>query len=157
MSHRTRLLALVIVQALLLYLTASSLASDGTLYACRLLCGVSFSTWGAGRIVLVPLIVSILGIVAFVLPIAIGALCRTWQGAVVFAVAPWCAAAVAHAGTLLKSYIGLGQTGGRFDSPFWLDPSLLAVLLGSLILFAALGGLGWLARQAARSELSEPS
>jgi len=61
---------------------------------------------------------------------------------------------IAHAGTLLTPFIGLGgiAQGGRFDAPFWLSAAHLPLLLASLALFAALGILGWLARHVLTGE-----
>lgn len=77
------LILLAVLQGLLLYLTASKLAGGGTLFGCTLLCGQS------GENVLIPLIATAFGIALFVIPSIIGGLCRSWQGAIVLAVAPW--------------------------------------------------------------------
>lgn len=61
---------------------------------------------------------------------------------------------LAHAGTMLTPYIGLGGMGGRFDPPFWLTSSHIVPLLLSLVLFAALGLFGWLVRQSLGSEFA---
>jgi hypothetical protein len=155
MAQRKGLAALVIVQALLLYLTTSTLAANGGVYGCAVFCNVGFMLPGAERVTLVSLVAATFGIVMFVLQLVIGYRCVSWQGAVVFAVALWAVAVVAHAGTLLEPYIGLGPVAGRVGGPFWIDPAHVTVLLGSLALFAALGGLGWLARQAVQRELRE--
>ncbi len=70
------------------------------------------------------------------------------------AILPWWIVVIAHAGTLLTPYIGLGGSapGGRFDAPFWLSVTHLPLLLASLALFAELGILGWLARRAFAGE-----
>jgi hypothetical protein len=134
---------LVVIEAALLYVTASPIAARGTLYGCPLQCGPSLRA--------IHLIAALFGVAMFILPIAIGALCRTWQSAIVLAVAPWLAAIVAHAGSLLgpSNRQGLveGPFGGPFANPFWIDLSHTAPLLFSLALFMLLGWIGWLARQ----------
>ena len=95
-----------------------------------------------------PLSAALFGVAMFALPAIVGAFSHSWQSTVVLAALPWFIAVIAHAGTLLAPYVGLGSnaTGGRFDLPFWLNATHL-VLLASLALFAALGTLGWLARR----------
>jgi hypothetical protein len=151
MSRRSALIVLILVQAVLLYLTASSVAGNGTLYGCSLLCGHS------GASTVLPLVATTFGVALFALPAVIGALCEGWQSAVALATAPWWLAVLAHSRTLLAPYIGLGGTGGRFDPPFWLDPTRLGWLILSFALFAIKGWLGWLTRQAIRVELARPS
>lgn len=148
MSRRAALITAMVCQTLLLYLTTSRVAGSGALYGCTTFCG------GGGGNDIIPTIAALFGVAMFALPVAIGALCEGWQGAVALALIPWWLAVVAHAGTLLRGYIGLGGAGGRFDAPFWLDTNHVILLLGSLALFAALGWLGWLARRAVRTELS---
>lgn len=135
-------LILAAVQTILLYLTTSSLIALNTIYGCSSLCGT-----GGQR--LVPLIAAVFGIAMFALPSVIGVFSRSWRSALVLAALPWWIAVIAHAGTLLSPYIGLGNNaqGGRFDAPFWLSANHLPLLLASLALFAALGILGWLARR----------
>jgi hypothetical protein len=134
---------LVVIEAALLYVTASPIAARGTLYGCPLQCGPSLR---ANH-----LIAALVGVAMFILPIAIGALCRTWQSALALAVAPWLAAVVAHAGSLLgpSNHLGLvdGQYSGPFANPFWIDLDHTTPLLFSLALFILLGWIGWLARQ----------
>lgn len=142
MSRRLILLSLLIVQTALLYASTSAFAGRGMLYGCTVFCGTS------GQTVVIPAIAAGVGVAMFVLPSFIGAVCRTWQGAVALAVVPWWLAVIAHAGTLLRPYIGLGGVGGRFDPPFWLVLTQLAPLLLSLVLFGLLGWLGWVARRA---------
>jgi hypothetical protein len=140
-------LILAAVQTILLYLTTSSLPTLNTVYGCSSLCG-------SGGQRFVPLIAALFGIAMFALPTIIGAFSRTWRSALVLAVAPWWVAVIAHAGTLLTPYIGLGGNaqGGRFDAPFWLSATQLPLLLASLALFAALGIFGWLARHVLAGE-----
>jgi len=140
-------LALAAVQTIVLYLTTSSVPILSAVYGCSSLCG-------SGGQRFVPLIAAIFGIAIFALPTVIGAFSRTWRGALVLAVLPWWIAVIAHAGTLLTPFIGLGgiAQGGRFDAPFWLSAAHLPLLLASLALFAALGILGWLARHVLTGE-----
>lgn len=136
-------LILVALQTILLYLTTSASSVLNAVYGCSSLCGTSSQR-------LVPLIAAIFGVAMFALPAIIGAFSRSWQSAIVLAALPWWIAVIAHAGTLLAPYIGLGASaaGGRFDAPFWLSATHLPLLLASLALFTALGALGWLARRA---------
>jgi hypothetical protein len=140
-------LILVAVQTILLYLTTSSLPILNTIYGCSSLCG-------SGGQRLVPLIAALFGIAMFALPSIIGAFSRSWRSALVLAVAPWWIVVIAHAGTLLTPYIGLGgdAQSGRFDAPFWLSAAHLPLLLASLALFAALGVFGWLSRRVLAGE-----
>lgn len=140
-------LILAAVQTILLYLTTSSLPILNTVYGCSFLCGTDGQRF-------VPLIAALFGVAMFALPSVIGAFSRTWRSALVLAALPWGIAVIAHAGTLLSPYIGLGGNaqGGRFDAPFWLSAGHLPLLLASLALFAALGLLGWLARRAFAGE-----
>ncbi len=144
-ANRTRwvLAVLVLGQAILLYLTASSWASHGTLYGCSVLCGTAQHA--------LRLLAALFGVAMFVLPILIGALSRTWQNALALAAAPWCAAVIGHAGSLLTPTINVaanpGPYGGLFGTPFWLNPQHITTLILSFVLFLGLGGLGWLARQ----------
>ena len=135
-------LVLAAAQTILLYLTTSSLPVVETVYGCNFFCATATNV--------VTNIAAALGALAFALPTVIGAFSRTWRGALVLAVLPWWITVIAHAGTLLTPYIGLGGNaqGGRFDAPFWLSTSHMPLLLASLALFTALGWLGWLARRA---------
>ncbi len=135
-------LALAAVQTIVLYLTTSALPTLNAIYGCSSLCG-------SGGQRFVPLIAALFGIAMFALPTIIGAFSRTWRSALVLAVLSWWTAVIAHAGTLLTPYIGLGGNapGGRFDAPFWLSAAHLPLLLASLALFTALGIFGWLVRR----------
>jgi hypothetical protein len=148
LSGRSALIMLILAQTALLYLTASSVAGNGTLYGCSLLCGQS------GASTVLPLVATKFGAAVFALPAIIGALCEGWQSAVALATAPCWLAVLAHSRTLLAPYIGLSGGGGRFDPPFWLDPTRLSWLVPSFALFAILGWLGWLTRRALRDELA---
>ena len=139
-------LILVALQTILLYLTTSASSVLNAVYGCSSLCGT-----GSQRFV--PLIAALFGVAMFALPAIIGVFSRSWQSAIVLAALPWWIAVIAHAGTLLAPYIGLGAnaaggSGGRFDAPFWLNAAHLPLLLASLALFTSLGALGWLARRA---------
>ena len=140
-------LILVAVQTILLYPTTSSLPILNTIYGCSSLCG-------SGGQRLVPLSAALFGIAMFALPSIIGAFSRSWRSALVLAVAPWWIVVIAHAGTLLTPYIGLGgdAQSGRFDAPFRLSAAHLPLLLASLALFTALGVFGWLARRVLAGE-----
>lgn len=135
-------LILAAAQTILLYLTSSSLPILNLIYGNSVL-------WRMGGQRFVPLIAALFAIAMFALPAFIGAFSRSWQSALVLAALPWWIAVIAHAGTLLGPYIGLGSgaPGGRYDGPFWLSAGHLPLLLGSLALFAALGILGWLTRR----------
>lgn len=135
------------VQTILLYVTTSSLPILNTVYGCSSLCGSSGQRF-------VPLIAAFFGIAMFALPSVIGMFSRSWRSALVLAILPWWIVVIAHAGTLLTPYIGLGGNaqGGRFDAPFWLSAAHLPLLLASLALFGALGIFGWLARRALAGE-----
>lgn len=139
-------LILSAIQTILLYLTTSSLPVVETVYGCNFFCATATH--------LVTIIAAVLGAVTFALPAVIGLFSRTWRSALVLAVLPWWIAVIAHAGTLLTPYIGLGGNaqGGRFDAPFWLSAAHLPLLLASLALFAALGIFGWLARRVLAGE-----
>ncbi|MFI5274171.1 MAG: hypothetical protein ACHQ4H_14140 [Ktedonobacterales bacterium] len=128
----------VLAQAVLLYAVSSPLASSGLLYGCLPGRGCA----GAG---FVPSLAALLGIIMFVLPSLIGALCLRWRAAISLAVAPWWLVVIVHGGTSLRPFIGLGGNGGSFGAVFWLDPTRTVALLLPLLLFAALGALGWLA------------
>ena len=136
-------LILVALQTILLYLTTGASSVLNAVYGCSSLCGTDSQRF-------VPLIAALFGVAMFALPAIIGVFSRSWQSAIVLAALPWWIVVIAHAGTLLAPYIGLGNTaaGGRFDAPFWLSAAHLPLLLASLALFTALGALGWLARRA---------
>jgi hypothetical protein len=134
-------LILAAIQTVLLYVTTSSLPVVETVYGCNFFCAT------AANVVMT--IAAVIGALAFALPSIIGAFSRSWRSALVLSVLPWWLAVIAHAGTLLMPYIGLGGNAqsGRFDAPFWLSAAHLPLLLSSLALFAALGVFGRLARR----------
>ncbi len=151
-ASRTVLLILALVQAIILILTASAFADSGALYGCTAPCGTAAQPT-------TPAMAVFLGIVLLVLPVVIGLLCETWQGAVTLAAVPWWLAVIFTASTLLlpAAIVATGTPNGKvptnplpnhFGAPFWLDANHLMPLLLSLAFFALLGWLGWLTRQA---------
>jgi hypothetical protein len=144
---RTVVIGLALLQALLLYLTASAQAASGGLYGCSTPCGPAAQP-------ATPLLAVLFGVAMFVLPVAIGALGRSWPEAVTFATLPWFLAVIFTASTQLAPTAGVVPAGkgqpalSHFSAPFWLDTNQLMPLLLSLALFAVLGWLGWIGRQA---------
>jgi hypothetical protein len=155
---RIALLVLMIVQALLLTLTASALATGGRLYGCSSACGTAAQPT-------TPAFAVLLGMIMLLLPIVIGFLSTTWQGAVAGTVVPWVPAMLIGANALLAPTASVvagtpvtttkGHTTtplvSHFGPPFWLDASHIPVLLFSLALFALLGWIGWVIGEALRS------
>lgn len=147
---RLVILVLAIVQAVLMILAASSVGTGGGLYGCSAACGTAAAPT-------TPAIAVLLGIIMLLLPLAIGLLSATWQGAVAFAALPWFPALILAANGLLAPTASVvaappvaGQRGpsplvSHFGPPFWLDAAHLPVLLFSLGLFALLGFVGWAA------------
>jgi hypothetical protein len=145
---RLAVLVLVLVQAVLMILTASSIGTGGGLYGCSGPCGTSAAPT-------TPALAVLLGIIMLLLPLVIGALSATWQAAIAFAALPWFPALILGANGLLAPTASVvtappvaGQRGpsplvSRFGPPFWLDSAHLPVLLFSLGLFALLGFIGW--------------
>jgi len=80
----------------------------------------------------------------YLIPAVVGALCRRWQVALVLATAP----AWIDLGVFVVS--AAGQLG-----PFYLTQNHSDGGVGTLELYAALGGFGWLARSAALLEWRE--
>ena len=144
------LIVLMVVQALLLTTTASSLATGGGLYGCSGPCGTQAQPT-------TPAFAVLLGMIMLLLPMVIGFLSTTWQGAVAGAVVPWVPAILIGANSLLAPVASVvrgtpvtttkGHTTtplvSHFGPPFWLDASHIPVLFLSLALFALLGGIGW--------------
>lgn len=162
-ASRTALLALGVVQALLLTLTASSLATGGGLYGCSSACGTQAEP-------AVPALAVLLGMVMLLLPLVMGALSFTWQMAVAAAALPWIPAILIGANALLApsasvvpapaaeatpaahAHAAAGPVlVSHFGPPFWLDTSHVMTLLLSLALFLLLGWIGWVAGQALRN------
>jgi hypothetical protein len=142
-------LVLAIVQAVLLALTVSSLATGGGLYGCTSACGTADQP-------ATPALAVFLGIVMLVLPLVIGALCEDWRLSVAFAVLPVFPALLIAGNTLLAptntivpptrargTQPAVPHATSHFGPPFWLDPAHLPTLLFALALFALLGWLGW--------------
>ncbi len=146
-TNRLVLLGLALLQALLLYLTASSAATNGSLYGCSTPCGANAQPT-------TPWIAILISLAIFILPAVIGALTRTWQEAVGLAALPWGLAVIFQAKALLAPTASVIPAthalpaASQFSAPFWLDAARLTPLLWSLVLFAALGWIGWFARQA---------
>ena len=137
-ARRAILSTLLALQVVLLYLLTSELLVRLTFYPGQSPFG-NFSL--AGLIIL-----DLPSAATFLLPSAIGALCRTWQGAIVLAIAPWWLVLILHAGTLLRA------AAATPNQPAWLMSPSAAQLLLSFALFATLGLLGWLARRALPAE-----
>jgi hypothetical protein len=147
-TSRVVLIGLALLQALLLYLTASSFASGGGLYGCSTPCGSVAAPTAP------PFAAVLISVAVLLLPAVIGALCNTWQEAVMLAALPWLVAVVFTASTLLAPAYGvvaatrLAPAASHFGPPFWLDAGRLLPLLLSLGFFAMLGWLGWVTHEA---------
>ncbi|HLZ22693.1 MAG TPA: hypothetical protein VKQ30_11280 [Ktedonobacterales bacterium] len=154
--NRTVLIVLVVLQALLLVLTASSIATGGGLYGCSGPCGTPAQPT-------TPAFAVLLGMIMLLLPIVIGFFSVTWQGAIGAAVVPWLPAILIGANALLAPVASVvsgdpittkGHTStplvSHFGPPFWLDTTHVLVLFLSLIFFALLGWLGWVIGEALR-------
>jgi hypothetical protein len=152
-NNRTALIVLAILQALLLTLTASSIATGGGLYGCTSACGTQAQPT-------TPWFAVLLGMVMLLLPIVMGILSTTWQGAIAAATIPWVPAIVLGANRLLAptaSVVVAATTPtvaahghaapaplvSQFGPPFWLASTNVVVLFLSLALFALLGWIGW--------------
>jgi hypothetical protein len=133
-------LILVLVQAVLLFLTASSFAKGGGIYGCGgTPCQVTVDHPA-------PALATAFGIAIFVLPVVLGVLARGWSEAVALAVIPWGVVLVLTSNKLLT------PAAADLSVPFWLDPARLTLLIFSLAWFALLGWLGWVIRQAAKTK-----
>lgn len=140
---RTALIVLALVQALLLYFTASTFATTGGLYGCSTACAP------AGVTTARPLASVVFAILLLILPAIMGALSTSWQEAVMVSAIPWLLAVIFLAATLLApTYIAVAPTVSRFGAPFWLDTARLMPLLISLAFFVGLGWLGYTSRMA---------
>jgi hypothetical protein len=153
---RPAALVLAIIQAVLLTMTASSLATGGGLYGCTSACGTADEPK-------TPAIAILLGIIMLVLPVVIGALNEEWMMGVALAVLPWFPALIIGSNTLLAptntivpptpakgTQPAVPYATSHFGLPFWLDGTHLPILLFSLALFAFLGWLGWVIGSAFR-------
>ncbi len=153
-----RLAALVVaaVQTVLLAVTASSLASGGSLYGCARACGTADQP-------ATPALAVFFGIVMLVAPVVIGALCQEWRLSVALAVLPVFPALLIASTTLLiptntivpptpakGTQPAVPYPTSHFGPPFWLDAAHLPTLLFALALFALLGWLGWVIGSAFR-------
>jgi hypothetical protein len=154
-NNRIALIVLAILQALLLILTASSIATGGGLYGCASACGTKAEPT-------TPAFAVLLGMVMLLLPIVMGILSTTWQGAIAAATIPWVPAIILGANRLLAptaSVVAAAATPtvaahghaaaasaplvSQFGPPFWLDTTNVVVLFLSLAFFALLGWIGW--------------
>ena len=83
-----------------------------------------------------PVIAMVIPVLLYLVPTAIGFLCRSWQRALFFATLP--------------AWIGLGlfviAATTKVGAFYLVAPTQVAANVSVLELFAALGGMGWLAR-----------
>ena len=133
--------ALAALQAVLMAATAGPADVRNVVYGCSALCGTGSQS-------VITHFATFLGVVMLLLPLLIGAASRTWMVGVSWAMAPWVLAIVMRSGNLLTPYVGLGQNAGRFDLPFWMNPTQTNMLVMSGVLFVGLGWLGWVMRRA---------
>lgn len=160
-GSRIAVVVLALIQALLMTLTASSLATGGGLYGCSAACQ-SAATPGAAPTPSTPAIAILFGILMIAIPLVIGALNDSWAAAIAFAVLPWFPAILIGTNTILAptntisttpvSKGGTGAPASTFGPPFWLDAAHLPILLFSLGFFALLGWLGWVVGQSLRGD-----
>lgn len=141
------LIVLALIEAALLFLGTSSLA------------GRLVAPYGPSGTSPVQVLLSLIGIAAFVLPSVIGYLCRAWRAAIVLPIAAWWLTLIAHA--LAASAVSRAaqvpylypiSVGNDAYTPFWLNSSAIVALLLSFALFGVLGFLGWIVRQALDGE-----
>lgn len=155
---RTVLLVLMVLQALLLVLTASALGTGGGLYGCASACGTTAQPT-------TPAFAVFLGMVMLALPFIIGVLSTDWQIAVAAATIPWIPAILFGANSLLAPTAAVvpappdpthphaaASLVSHFGPPFWLDSTHVLVLFVSLLFFALLGLLGWVIGEALRNQ-----
>lgn len=83
-----------------------------------------------------PVIAMVVPVLLYLVPTAIGFLCRSWQRALLFATLP--------------AWIGLGlfviAATSKVGAFYLVAPTQVVANVSVLELFAALGGIGWLAR-----------
>jgi hypothetical protein len=83
-----------------------------------------------------PVIAMVIPVLLYLVPTAIGFLCRSWQRALLFATMP--------------AWIGLGlfviAATSKVGAFYLVAPTQVVANVSVLELFAALGGMGWLAR-----------
>ena len=152
------LLVLALVQTVLLFLTTTGGATNGSLYGCSPSCGTPAQP-------ATPALAVIFGVLVLLLPIVIGALSPSWQAALALGMIPVLLAVILDAGAVLTptmSFVSGGTSTGssahkssgastpisHFSVPFWLDSAHLLPLLFALGLFGLLAWVGWVARQA---------
>lgn len=144
------------IQAVLLALTVSSIATGGGLYGCASACGTAAQP-------VTPVFAVILGILMLLAPLIIGAFSEEWRIAVALAILPVFPALLITSNTLLTptntivpphpargAQPAVPYATSHFGPPFWLNPTHLQTLLFALALFAFLGWLGWVIRAAFR-------
>lgn len=134
-------IVLAIIQAICLYLTVSAIAANGSLYGCPAACGTP-------QLPSVPFSAMLLGIALIVVPIATGLFSATWKVAVAMTFLPWLVVMILHGGTLVAPALSFSHGAPVLGGPFWLDAGHLMALSLSVLLFAGLGWLGWLVREA---------
>lgn len=83
-----------------------------------------------------PVLAPVIPLLLYVVPTAIGFLCRSWQRALLYATIP--------------AWIGLGlfviAAASKVGAFYLVAPTQVTANISVLELFAALGGIGWLAR-----------
>jgi hypothetical protein len=83
-----------------------------------------------------PVIAMVIPVLLYLIPTAIGFLCRSWQRALLYATLP--------------AWIGLGlfviAATSKVGAFYLVSPTQVTANVSVLELFAALGGIGWLAR-----------
>lgn len=101
-----------------------------------------------------------LGFVIYIAPVILGALARTWRGALAFALVPlWLAMLPTLAGSF-AGYVpgplifGAGPVQlAPLGAPLWLDSSRALPLVMGSVIFAILTTIGWVGRHAWSHEL----
>ncbi len=101
-----------------------------------------------------------LGLIVFITPVVLGAMARSWPGALAFVLVPmWLVllpvAGANFAGSVPGSLIyGNGPVSlPSISAPLWLDPSRATQLIVSAEIFTIFASIGWLARVAWLREL----
>ena len=134
-------IVLAIIQAICLYLTVSSMAATGSLYGCPAACGTP-------ALPAVPFAAMLLGIALIVVPIATGLFSATWKVAIAMTFLPWLLIMILKGGTMLAPALSFPHGQAALGPAFWMDGGRLLAVLLSVVLFAGLGWLGWLVREA---------
>ncbi|HEY7833780.1 MAG TPA: hypothetical protein VIG30_09445 [Ktedonobacterales bacterium] len=131
---------LAIIEAILLYLTVSSVATNGALYGCPAACTTLATS--------IPFSAMLLGVALIIIPVAVGLFSATWKVAIAMTFLPVLLVLILKGGSklLAPDFTGSGLT--LQTAPFWADFAKLSAVLFTVILFTALGWLGWLIREA---------